>query len=149
MVTLREINNDNFSECVKLEVDESQKNFVANNMKSLAEAWVHYANAQPFAIYNNDEMVGFMMFYIEDGLSGKKKECFLWRLMIDKKHQGKGYGKTALKIAVEDFKNKINFAEVKTYLVPGNEGAENLYKSLGFMPTGEIEEGEIVMKLKL
>ena len=149
MITLREINEDNFDKCVKLEVDEVQKKFVATNMKSLAQAWIHYKNARPFAIYNDDEMVGFIMFYIEDGSSGKKKECYLWRLMIDENHQSKGYGKKALKMALEGFKKTMNWTEVKTSLVPGNDEARGLYKSLGFTPTGEVEDGEIVMELKL
>ena len=149
MIALREVNEDNFDKCVSLEVDDSQKNFVAANMKSIAQAWIHYKNARPFAIYNDDEMIGFMMFYVEDGRSGKEKECFLWRLMVDKNHQGKGYGKTALKMAIEGFKKTIKITEVKTSLVPGNDGAGGLYKSLGFVPTGEIDDGEIVMVLKL
>ena len=64
-VTLREINNDNFMACVSLEVDDNQKNFVANNMKSLAQAWLEYEYAQPFAIYNSDMMVGFIMFHVK------------------------------------------------------------------------------------
>jgi len=144
MISLREVNEDNFDKCVKLEVAENQKNFVAANMKSLAQAWIHYENARPFAIYNDDEMVGFIMFYIDE-----EKEPYLWRLMIDKNHQGKGYGRTALKMAIEHFINTINMTAVKTSLVPGNDGAESLYKSLGFEPTEEFEGDEIVMLLKL
>ena len=145
MITLREITEDNFEICVKLEVDEAQKNFVANNTRSLAHAWLYYAYAHPFAIYNDDEPVGFIMFHINKN----KKECFLWRLMIDKNHQGKGYGKIAISIAIDHFKKTLSPREITTGIVPGNENAEKLYKSLGFVFTGEIDDGEHVMKLSL
>ncbi|WP_278183979.1 N-acetyltransferase [Lachnoclostridium phytofermentans] len=33
--------------------------------------------------------------------------------------------------------------------VPGNVVGKHLYESMGFIETGEIEDGEIVMKLDL
>jgi len=59
MITIKEINENNFNECLKLEVDDNQKNFVAKNMYSLAQAWLYPENARPFVIYNDDTMVGF------------------------------------------------------------------------------------------
>jgi len=144
-VNLREINNDNFMTCVNLEVDDNQKNFVANNMKSLAQAWLEYEYAQPFAIYNGDVMVGFIMFHVKKD----KKECYMWRFMMDKNHQGKGYGKAALTSAIEHYKNTMGLKEMLTSIVPGNDAAVKLYENLGFKFTGEIDDGEHVMKLSL
>jgi len=144
MITLKEITEDNFDICVKLEVNETQKNFVANNTRSLAHAWLYNDYAHPFAIYNDNEMVGFIMFHVDKD----KKKCFLWRLMVDKNHQGKGYGKEALSKAIEHFRKTLNPNEIGTGVVPGNEYAEKLYKSLGFVFTGEIDDGEHVMALK-
>lgn len=144
-ITLREITEDNFEACAKLEVSEEQKNFVANNTRSLAHAWLYYAYAHPFAIYNGDEPVGFLMLHIDKA----KNAGFLWRFMIDKNHQGKGYGKAALRLAVEYFKSIIDTDEIQTSIVPGNEEVQKLYESFGFMLTGEVEDGEHVMALKL
>lgn len=65
MIRLREITFDNFIECIKLEAKEEQKDFVATNLYSLAEAYTALSNGysipMPYAIYNDDTMVGFIM----------------------------------------------------------------------------------------
>ena len=148
MVELKEINEDNFNKCLKLKVDGNQKSFVAENSYSLAQAWLYPKNARPFAIYNGDEIIGFMMLDIDYHCDGSQRTCGLWRLMIDEKHQGKGYGKAAMQSVIDYVKKTFNPKEFRTSIVPGNEIAENLYKNLGFMPTGEMDGGEIVMLLK-
>lgn len=75
-------------------------------------------------------------------------KVFLWRLMIDKAHQNKGYGKAAMELALKYVKDNCEVEVMRTSVVPGNEHALKLYKSLGFMETGEIEHGENVMVLK-
>ena len=69
--------------------------------------------------------------------------------MIDKNHQGKGYGKAALSSAIKHFKNTLDLKEMLTSIVPGNDVAVKLYENLGFKLTGEIDDGEHVMKLSL
>lgn len=44
MIELRKITDDNFQECINLEPKEEQKNYVASNISSLAEAYVALAN---------------------------------------------------------------------------------------------------------
>ncbi|HHY64976.1 MAG TPA: GNAT family N-acetyltransferase, partial [Clostridiaceae bacterium] len=64
MISLRKITFENFGECISLEVREDQKNFVARNLYSLAEAYIALTNGSvpmPFAIYNDETMVGFIM----------------------------------------------------------------------------------------
>ena len=61
MVVLREITKENYEECLNLNIADSQKNFVSSTAHSLAQAWVYYNTAFPFAIYVDDVMVGFIM----------------------------------------------------------------------------------------
>jgi diamine N-acetyltransferase len=61
MITLRAITKENYSECLNLNVLDEQKSFVASNTYSLAQAWVYYKTAYPFAIYSDETMVGFIM----------------------------------------------------------------------------------------
>jgi diamine N-acetyltransferase len=77
----------------------------------------------------------------------KKPEVDIWRFMIDKKHQNKGYGRRVLEIVVSELKARQCFESVKLSYVPGNDSAVELYKSVGFVETGEIEEGEVIMSL--
>ncbi len=61
MVELREITKDNYEECLGLKVADSQKNYVSSTVHSLAQAWIYYDTAFPFAIYADNVMVGFIM----------------------------------------------------------------------------------------
>jgi diamine N-acetyltransferase len=140
-VSLREITPENFKECVNLKVADAQKSFVAPNVMSIAQSKI-YPTMNIRAVYAGDEMVGFAMY----GLDTDDGKYYLVRLMIDERHQGKGYGKRAALAVIEDLKQKEDCREVYLSFVPENDGAEKVYKSIGFERTGEISEGEIVMR---
>ena len=99
MINFKEITNANIWKVCTLEPFEEQKDFVAENIQSLAEAYAtrnEGGNALPLAVYNDETLVGFIM--IGKGTVGNEKESelikknySLWRLMIDKKYQGKGF----------------------------------------------------------
>lgn len=156
MIELRKINEENFEECMSLEPKEEQKGFVASNLKSLAEAYIALANdsciPMPYAIYNDNTMVGFLMlsFKAEDNTKDEN-QYWLCRLMIDKNHQRKGYGKESILKVLELIKEFSFNKKAAVYLSyePENNIARKLYSSLGFQETGEIEEGEIVAKLNI
>ena len=145
MIELREITKDNYEDCLNLSVEEDQKSYVASNTYSLAQAYIFRKTAYPFAIYSDDTIIGFIMLgYYED------KSCYtLWRFMIDKKYQNKGYGKQALLLGIDYLKHTFRVKEIFTSVVPENIYAKRLYKSIGFIETGELSGCEIVMKLDL
>lgn len=140
-VSLREITPENFKECIRLKVAEDQKMFVAPNVTSIAQSKI-YPTVEPFAVYNDDELVGFVMF----GLDIEDDRYYLVRLMIDERFQGKGCGKAATLAVIEKMKRIEDCNEIYLSFVPENERAERLYKSVGFERTGEISEGEVVMR---
>jgi len=142
MVEFKEITVDNYENCLNLKVAANQNNFVASNTYSLAQAWVY--TAYPFAIYAGDVMVGFIMM----GYYKPKDRYSIWRLMIDERFQGKGYGKAALLLAIKYLKEKHNVKEIFLSFDPSNIIAEKLYSDAGFQRTGEIEDGEVVMCLR-
>lgn len=158
MVELKKITYDNFNECIKLVTTEEQKEFVASNIYSLAEAYVALTNQEcipmPYAIYNDDIMVGFlMMSYNEkDEDDDEDEDAYsIWRFMIDKKYQGKGYGKESMAKALQLIKT-FPHGEAKLVVLsyePENVVAKKLYASFEFEETGEIEYGEAVAILKL
>jgi len=143
MVELKKINEDNYSECISLSVYDEQKKYVASNVFSLAQAWVFYDAMYPFAIYADEKMVGFVML----GFDKTKKAYDIMRFMIDAKYQKSGYGKAALLLAIKHLRDEFDAREVYLSFVPGNAVAEKLYGDMGFTRTGEIEGGEIVMRL--
>lgn len=144
-VSLREITPENFNECVNLKVAKGQEKFVASNVFSIAQSKIYHPQANIFAVYAGDVMVGFVMF----GLDGEDGRYYLGRLMIGEKHQGKGYGKAATLEVIERLKQIENCREVYLCCSPENINAETLYAGVGFERTGEIYEGEVVMRLDL
>lgn len=143
-VSLREITPENFSEVINLKVAENQSSFVAPNVQSIAQSKI-YPTAVPLAVYGGDEPVGFVMYAFDTD----DKRYYLVRLMIDEKHQGKGYGKAATLEVIERMREIEDCSEIYLSFVPENKGAEKLYSSLGFEKTGEISEGEVVMRFRL
>ncbi|HSK71952.1 MAG TPA: GNAT family N-acetyltransferase [Pyrinomonadaceae bacterium] len=144
-VRLEEITPQNFKECINLKVANGQEKFVASNVMSIAQSKV-YPTHLPFAVYADDEMVGFVLC----GLDEEEERYYLGRLMIDEKHQGKGYGRAATLAVIEKLKQNENCDEIYLSFAPENTVAENLYKSIGFERTGEFNEGgEIMMRYQV
>lgn len=143
MVELREITKENYEECLNLNIAENQEDFVSSTVHSLAQAWVYYDTAFPFAVYVNNTMVGFIMLgYYEAG-----GYYTLWKLLIDEKYQNKGYGKKAVRLGIDYLVNRFKVKEVYTAYYATNRIARNLYASIGFRETGEIVGNQIGMKL--
>jgi diamine N-acetyltransferase len=143
-VRLEAITRENFNEVVNLKVADTQSNFVAPNMRSIAQSKIN-PSLMPMAVYAGDEMVGFVLF----GRDEDDGRYYLVRIMIDERQQGKGYGRAAILEVVEALRETADCDAVYLSFVPENTGAEALYKSIGFEPTGEISHGEIVMRLEL
>jgi len=143
-ITLREITSESVWPIMKLKVAENQKSFVAPNANSIAEAYFS-KEAWFRAIYAGDEPVGFVMLHSDE----KKPEYFLWRLMIASDHQGKGYGFLAMEQVISHVKTLPGAVELLTSCVPGDGDPAPFYYKLGFKETGEWENGEKVLKLKL
>ena len=145
-VNLREITEDTVVQICKLThtLSEPQQKMVSPNGQSIAEA--HFSDKSWFrAIYADDTPVGFIMLYDDD----KKPEYYLWRLMIAGPYQKHGFGWKAVQLLIEYVKTRPGAEELLTSYVPTEGGPEGFYRKLGFEPTGEIDEGEIVSRLTL
>lgn len=169
-IRFEKVNYDNFDDLIGLQVKEDQKKYVASNVSSLARAYAALASggtALPFGIYYGDKPVGFLMigYFAEmDDVrviwNGDEEEItdfmpgsyLIWLLMIDKDHQGKGYGKEALRLALEFIKTKPcgNAAYCWLSYEQENNVARELYRSFGFeekeIPKG-WNEAPAVLKL--
>ena len=154
-IKLVKVNMKNYGELIDLEVEESQKNYVAPNIYSLAEAYATLADGkfvQPFGIYAGETPVGFLM------IGYDLEDCFydavpyftvngylIWRFMIAKEHQKKGYGKEAMKLALDYIRTLPAGPAEYCWLSyePENEAAKKLYTSFGFTEVPEFyEEGD-------
>ena len=157
-ITLEKITYKNYVKVIwGLKVFKRQKSFVADNNNSLAEAFVAITNggvALPFAICKNKKPIGFLMIGYganEDDFSGEdpafvemaEKSYCLWRFMIDKRYQGKGYGRAAMKVAL-DYIRGFPCGKADTCWLsyePENVVAKNLYASFGFVEQPQFYKG--------
>lgn len=144
-VELAPITKDNVGEVFDLSVSPDQEDHVASNAWSLAQALAEHDIAWPRAITAGGEVVGFLMLEI-DPEEETGRHHWLWRLMVDQAHQGKGYGRDALGLAVEELRRR-GATELWTSWVPGPGGPEEFYLRFGFVKTGEIDDGEHVARL--
>ena len=154
MIRFEEITNKNIWKVCMLEPFEEQKDFVAENIQSLAEAYAtrnEGNNALPLAVYDDDTLIGFVM--IGKGTVGNEDESdlikenyCLWRLMIDKKYQGQGLGKATLDAAFALIRTFPFGPAKKVWLSyePENTRARDIYREYGFVENGEMCGKEIV-----
>ncbi len=145
MIHLESVTQNNIDELLGLSVREDQRSFVSSVAESLAQAYVYSETAYPFAVYEDDTLVGFIMM----GYYELKSYYTLWKFLIDQRYQNKGYGRKALELGLAYVKDRFNPPDIYTGVAPGNMVAKKLYKSVGFEDTGLIECGMEEMRLRL
>ncbi len=144
VVSLREVTADSLRSILRLKVGPQQEQFVADNAVSIAEA--HFEPKAWFrAIYAGETPVGFVMLYDDV----EKPEYFLWRYMIDRRYQGMGFGRQALRQVIDYVRGRPGATEMLLSYVPAEGSPEPFYARLGFANTGAVEDGENVMRLAL
>ncbi len=165
MIHLEKITPENYWDIVCLKVSRAQKAFVASNRDSIVEAYAALESdctAFPFGIFNGEKPVGFLMigfneaalYEFDDEIEAPeayKNNYTIWRFMIDKRYQKRGYGREALKLAIDFVRTypcgKADYCAISWE--PENEVAAKLYHSFGFEDNGELDGDEIVAVIKL
>lgn len=154
-VSLREITADNVRIVSLLDVAEGQRHLVAPNAFSLAQAYVH-PEAWPRAVYADDVPVGFAMLEdcsiapdVEVELHEGAPYVALWRFMIDARFQKLGFGAQAIALLIAHARTRVAAKNMLLSFVPEENNPEGFYQRFGFTRTGEIDDGEVVMRLPL
>ncbi len=158
MVSLRKITLDNRRELFRLEVAKEQQQYVASNLSSVASCYVLATNGgrpMPFAIYAEEQMVGFVMIvYGNTGYDqpemAENNYCIL-RLMIGQQYQGKGYGREAM-TRIMEYIRTFPAGQARYCWIPyeaDNIVAKKLYESFGFRDSGEVYNNEPITVLAL
>ena len=143
-VSLQEITEDSLSDIFSLEVSEAQKRLVTDNAKSIAQA--HFSRFSWMrAIYADNIPVGYILLYLDPDTPHYE----VWRLMIDKEYQHRGYGKDAMEMVIDFFNELPDCKEIYLCYVPEKGNASWFFKKLGFVDTGEFHGNEKEMKLEL
>jgi diamine N-acetyltransferase len=117
--------------------------------ESLRQAAEHPgARAIPWGVYAEDAPVGFVV--IADEVDGPPYVAhYLWKLLIDQRHQQKGYGTATLDLIVEYFRGRPGVEVIWTSAGQGEGSPIPFYERYGFERTGDVEEGEAKLRLTI
>ncbi len=145
MVELRTITENNFLDAFALRLAPGQERFVSHPIRSLAQAYVYRDQCQPFGIYAEGKMVGYVMVIYDFDVP----EYDIWHMMIDEAMQGRGYGSAALELALDYIRTKPfgDSGRVALTCNKANPAARKLYEGKGFAATGTEDEDEVEMVL--
>jgi diamine N-acetyltransferase len=138
-VKLKKVTADNWEAVVERELHDSQEDLVASNLYSVAEAQFD-PEPRPRAVYAGKRVVGFLMYDVQK-TKGKAKEASIYRFMIDRKHQGKGCGRTALSKALKEIRAIPWVNRISICYMPKNPAAKPFYASFGFVEVGWNRDG--------
>ena len=147
MTELRPITEENYLDAFNLALGPEQEQFVSNPIRSLAQAYVYRDQCQPFGIYAEGKMVGYVMVIYDYDVP----EYDVWHMMIDADWQGQGYGRQALDRVIEYIKTKPFGDSNRVVLTCNKENtaARRLYESKGFAATGNEDENEIELVMMI
>ena len=145
MVNLRDVTAENWRACIRLSLHDDQVGYVASNVGTIAESKFN-PHFHMRAIYADDQLVGMLAFCHED--DPEDLELFwIFRLMIDRHHQGNGYGIDAMRLAIEEIR-KLGATRVRTMHRPENSAAAAIYAKLGFRSAGKLDDGDCLLELE-
>jgi diamine N-acetyltransferase len=152
-VSLRELTDVNREAVLALHVTPEQERFVGGSVQNALADAAEYPQAKPWyrAVYAGEEPIGFVM--ISWNCEPQPPEIigpwFLWKLLIDKRYQGRGYGSEAVR-QVAELVRAEGAIELLTSFVLGDGGPSGFYERLGFVPTGDLDVNkEVILRLAL
>ncbi|MHB8066198.1 MAG: GNAT family N-acetyltransferase [Ruminiclostridium sp.] len=142
-IKLKDVNKSNWTQCINIEPSVSQRHFIGSPVsyfiaQSKYEKWM-----KPIAIYNNNEVVGFLQY----GFNKELDSFWIIGLVIDEKYQRNGYGKQALLKLLHLIKEKRMDRPVYAGHKPDNYVMENILKSIGFSKSDYMLEGHVVQRI--
>ena len=148
MVTLVPIDDGNRAAVEALRTTPAQERFVSPVTASMLEAIEEPgARAIQWAVYDGETSVGFVM--IADEVDGEDYiPHYLWKLLIDERFQRRGYGTATLDQIVAYFRSR-GVDVLTTSAGQGDGSPLPFYEGYGFENTGEIHDGEVVLRLRL
>ena len=147
MIELKAITEDNFIDAFHLRLAPGQEKYVSHPIRSLAQAYVYRDQCQPFGIYAEEKMVGYVMVIYDYDIP----EYDIWHMMIDESYQRRGYGSAALDLVLDYIKTKPFGSSNRVTLTCNKDNIQalKLYKIKGFTETGAEYEDEIELSLML
>ena len=146
--SVRPVDADNLAAVMKLEVAAGQRRLVATVPVSLAQVAYEPAG-RALALFDGERAVGMMLLF--DARLDKEKpaeQLYVWRLLVDARHQRRGFGRLAMQWVVDEAR-RLGLATVGLSHVDTAGHAGSFYEALGFSYSGERDGVELKMVLDL
>jgi diamine N-acetyltransferase len=144
VIELVPVTADNRDAVLQLQVAASQRNFLASNRESLREAR-YDRDARPRAVVAGGDVVGFLMYEAPED----EDIATIYRFMIDRSAQGRGFGNAALQAALAEIRALGHVRAISVCYMPENKSAQRLYSAAGFVEEGLDEDGEMIARLNV
>lgn len=149
-VHLRPLTDENRAALEALRLAPGQERFVNPVSEALAEADEEPGGrAIQFGLYDGDTVVGFVM--VSDEVEGPGYIAqYLWKLLIDERHQRRRYGTAALDLVADYFRARPGVEVMWTSAGQGDGSPIPFYERYGFVRTGDIVfDDEVLLRLDL
>ena len=142
MVRLIEVDRANARGMVKLELKPEQRLWVSGPGWSLARCYVKFFGDNfehtPWVVDADDRIVGFSTIACDPA---SETEYWIDDIMIDHRFQGRGYGRAAMLETLAAITRRYPQCHgVQLTCFQTNTIAAKLYLSLGFVPTGAVDD---------
>lgn len=148
-ISLRAVTADNFDIISELPLLPQQRDYLASNDYSIAQASFHPTTMHTRAVYDDEEVIGFLMFVSPDD-EDPPGHYQIWRFMIDHRRQGQGHGRIALALALAQIRARPDARSIEICYKPGNANAKQFYASMGFVEKGmDADDNDMLAVIEL
>ncbi len=144
MLNLQDVTRKNWIACMKLSLHDHQSGYVAENVATIAESKFE-PHHRLRAVVSDNTVVG-MLAYCHETEPEDMELYWIFRLMIDRSHQGQGFGTEAIKMAINEI-TKLGGTRIRTMHKPENIVASAVYSKLGFRRIGALDDGDVLLEL--
>ena len=134
-ISLRAVTADNFDIISELPLLPEQRDYLASNDYSMAQASFHPATMHTRAVYCDEDVIGFLMFVSPDE-EDPPGYYQIWSFMVEHRRQGQGLGRAALGLALAEIRARPDARSIEICYKPGNANAKKFYASMGFVEIG-------------
>ncbi|WP_329122251.1 GNAT family N-acetyltransferase [Streptomyces sp. NBC_01465] len=139
-VTLEDITDENWRDVADVAPADDQRRFVAALGARYLLLSMRGGLWNSLAVRAGDEVVGHVMWAYDD----EEGAHWIGGMIVDAAEQGNGVGRAAVRALIGRLATLPGYREVRLSYHPDNAPAARLYASLGFVPTGDFEDEEIV-----
>lgn len=125
-----------------------QEQFITPVSYAAAAAVTPAHTAWQRVILDEDNVVGFVHGNFDPDATHEEFRAALWRINVDAGAQGKGVGTFAVNALIEEARNR-QVERLTVLWERGEEGPEEFFLHIGFVPVGETPYGEIIGAIDL